>query len=58
MPERTGYFRSWGQTGCATSVPANAALDPLQTCRLFLKTRVSVWFDEDMLKEILVRAGR
>jgi hypothetical protein len=31
VPERTGHFRSWGQTGCAISLPATAALDPTRT---------------------------
>jgi hypothetical protein len=31
VPERTGYFRSWGWTGCATGLPATAALDPERT---------------------------
>ena len=26
-----GYFRSWGQTGCAIRLPATAALDPKRT---------------------------
>lgn len=31
VPERTGYFWSWGWTGCAISLPAMAALDPHRT---------------------------
>ncbi len=36
LPERTGYFRSWGQTGCVIHLPATGALDrkPTVPCAL------------------------